>query len=133
VGDALRGAYVVQREEGGDPDVVLLATGSEVGVAMDAAKALAADGKRARVVSVPCMEVFAAQPEAYRASVLPAKGRRVSIEAGRTDLWRAWVGADGLCIGVDRFGASAPAPVLAEEFGLSPAKVIARVRAWLAG
>ena len=131
VDDALRGAYVLVREEGGAPDVTFLATGSEVGVAVDAAKALIADGKRVRVVSVPCVEVFERQDAAYRASVLPTTGRRVSIEAGVTHLWRGWVGADGLCIGVDRFGASAPAPVLAEEYGRSPSKVIARVRAWL--
>jgi transketolase len=131
VDDALRGAYVLVREEGGAPDVTFLATGSEVGVAVDAAKALIADGKRVRVVSMPCVEVFERQDAAYRASVLPTTGRRVSIEAGVTHLWRGWVGADGLCIGVDRFGASAPAPVLAEEYGLSPSKVIARVRAWL--
>jgi transketolase len=132
VDDALRGAYVLVREEGGAPDVTLLATGSEVGVAVEAAKFLTADGKRVRVVSVPCLEVFEKQDEGYRASVLPAQGRRASIEAGVTHLWRGWVKPDGLCIGVDRFGASAPASVLAEEYGLSPEKVVARVRAWLA-
>lgn len=84
-------------------------------------------------MSLPCLEVFSRQDSAYRDSVLPAKGRRVSIEAGRTELWRGWVGEDGLTIGVDRFGASAPAKVLAEELGLTPAKVTARVRAWLKG
>ncbi len=126
--DAARGGYVLVREEGGDPDVVFLATGSEVGLAVGAAKVLAAEGCRVRVVSLPCMEVFQSQPEAYRASVLPAKGRRVSVEAGRTDLWRAWVGSDGACVGVDRFGASAPAPVLAEKYGLTVEAVVAAAR-----
>lgn len=129
---AARGAYVLVREEGGDPDVVILATGSEVGLAVSAAQALAGEGLRARVVSAPCLEVFARQPAEYRASVLPARGRRVSIEAGRTDLWRGWVGLDGLCIGVDHFGASAPAPVLAEKYGLTAPAVTAKIRAFLA-
>jgi transketolase len=133
VKDALRGGYVLVRETGGEPEVVFLATGSEVGLAVAAAKTLAGDGVRARVVSLPCLEVFSRQDAAYRDSVLPAKGRRVSIEAGRTELWRGWVGRDGLTIGVDRFGASAPAKVLAEELGLTPAKVSARVREWLKG
>ncbi len=128
VSDALRGGYVLQREEGGAPDVVFLATGSEVGLAVGAAKALMADGKRVRVVSIPCLEIFAAQPLEYRDAVLPSEGRRVSIEAGRTDLWRAWVGREGICIGVDHFGASAPAPVLAEKYGLTVDAVLARVR-----
>ena len=129
VEDAGRGAYVLEREAGDEADVVFLATGSEVGLAVETAKALTAKGKRVRVVSVPCMEVFEAQSAEYRASVLPVKGRRVSIEAGRTDLWRAWVGADGVCIGVDRFGASAPGPVLAEKYGLIVAAVLARIEA----
>ena len=133
VDDALRGAYVLVREEGGDPEVTLIGTGSEVALAVEAAKALAADGKRVRVVSAPCLELFAKQDAAYQASVLPAAGRRASVEAGVTHLWRGLVGLDGLAIGVDRFGASAPAPVLAEEYGLTAAKVTARVRAWLAG
>lgn len=130
---AAKGAYVLVREEGGAPTVVILATGSEVGLAVGAAKSLAAQGERVRVVSVPCMEVFAAQPWEYRASVLPAGTRRVSIEAGRTDLWKGWVGLDGLCIGVDGFGASAPAPVLAEKYGLTVPAVTEKVRALLQG
>ncbi|MEZ4410659.1 MAG: transketolase [Polyangiales bacterium] len=131
--DAARGGYVVLKEEGGDPDVVFLATGSEVGLAVAAAKDLAGDGLRARVVSLPCLEVFDAQDAAYRASVIPAKGRRVSVEAGRTDLWRGRVGDGGLCVGVDHFGASAPASVLAEKYGLTAPQVAQRVREWLKG
>jgi transketolase len=108
-----------------------MATGSEVSLAVAAATALTSEGLRVRVVSMPCVEVFVAQDDAYRAEVLPATGRRVSLEAGRTDLWRGWVGFDGLCIGIDHFGASAPAPVLAEEYGLTPERVTARIRTWL--
>jgi len=131
VDEALRGGYVVVREQGGAPDVVFMATGSEVGVAVEAAKLLAADGKRVRVVSMPCLEVFSRQDAAWRDSVLPATGVRVSIEAGRTDGWRGWVGFNGLAIGVDTFGASAPYQVLAEKYGLTPAQVADRVRAHL--
>ncbi len=128
--DAARGGYVVVREPGGPPEVVFLATGSEVGAAVEAARLL--DGKRVRVVSLPCLEVFARQDAAYRESVIPREGRRVSVEAGRTLLWRGWVGDRGLCIGVDTFGASAPAKVLAEKYGLTPQAIAARVREWLA-
>lgn len=128
---AAKGAYVLVREQGGAPTVVLLATGSEVGLAVAAARSLAGEGERVRVVSVPCMEVFLAQPAEYRASVLPAGPRRVSLEAGRTELWRGWVGLDGLCLGIDHFGASAPAPVLAERYGLTAPAVAERVRAFL--
>jgi len=129
---ASRGAYVLVREAGdGGPELTLMATGSEVSLAVAAAAALAAEGLRVRVVSMPCVEVFVAQDDAYRAEVIPATGRRVSLEAGRTDLWRGWVGFDGLCIGIDHFGASAPAPVLAEQYGLTPERVTARIRSWL--
>jgi transketolase len=131
VNDALRGGYVVVREQGGAPEVIFLATGSEVGVAVEAARLLAADGRRVRVVSLPCLEVFARQDAAWRESVLPSTGVRVSIEAGRTDCWRGWVGPNGLAIGVDTFGASAPYQVLAEKYGLTPAQVADRVRAHL--
>jgi len=129
---AARGGYVLVREAGdAGPAVVLIATGSEVSLAVEAAAALNAEGLPTRVVSMPCLEVFVAQDAAYRAAVLPAAGRRASLEAGRTDLWRGWVGFDGLCIGIDHFGASAPAPVLAEQYGLTAPLVLARIRAWL--
>jgi transketolase len=126
--DAARGGYVLVREQGGAPDVVFLATGSEVGLAVEAAQILGKEGKRTRVVSLPCLEVFLRQDAAYRASVIPKEGRRVSIEAGRTSGWLGWVGPDGLAIGVDRFGASAPYKVLAEKYGLTGPQVAARVR-----
>jgi len=126
--DATRGGYVILREEGGVPDVVFLATGSEVGVAVEAARELSKSGTRCRVVSLPCLEVFAAQDASWRDGVLPSTGLRVSIEAGRTDLWKAWVGADGVTIGIDDFGYSAPAGVIAEHLGFTGPKVAARVR-----
>jgi transketolase len=129
VEDALRGGYVLVAEA--DPEVTFLATGSEVGPAVEAAKILSQDGKRVRVVSLPCLEVFERQDQAWRDSVLPSTGRRVSVEAGRTELWRGWVGRDGLTIGVDRFGASAPAGVLAEQFGLTGPQIAQRVSEWL--
>ncbi|HEX9103870.1 MAG TPA: transketolase C-terminal domain-containing protein, partial [Polyangia bacterium] len=130
--DARRGGYVLLREEGGTPDVVFLATGSEVGVAVEAARELAQGGTRVRVVSLPCLEVFAAQDASWRASVVPSTGLRVSVEAGRTDLWKAWVGPEGVTIGIDDFGHSAPAETIAEHLGFTGAKVAARVRERLA-
>jgi transketolase len=130
--DAARGGYVAVRESGGAPEIVILATGSEVGVAVEAAQALGKDGRRVRVVSMPCLEVFARQDEAYRKSVLPDGARRVSVEAGRTNGWWRWVGEHGLPIGVDRFGASAPAAVLAEKYGLTGPQVADKIRAWYA-
>jgi len=126
--DARRGGYVILREASGVPDVVFLATGSEVGIAVEAARDLQKDGVQVRVVSLPCLEVFAAQDESWRAAVIPSTGLRVSIEAGRTDLWKAWVGADGITIGVDDFGHSAPYQTIAEHLGLTGPKVAARVR-----
>lgn len=131
--DAARGGYVLLKEEGGPAEVIFLATGSEVGLALEAARLLSQEGRRVRVVSLPCVEVFSRQDEAYQASVLPETGRRVSIEMGSTLFWRAWVGKDGLTLGVDDFGFSAPASVLAEKLGFTPAAVAERVRRWLAG
>jgi len=132
VDDARRGGYVILREESGTPDVVFLATGSEVGIAVEAARELQQGGTRVRVVSLPCLEVFAAQDASWRDSVIPSTGLRVSIEAGRTDLWKAWVGADGITIGVDDFGHSAPYQVIAEHLGMTGPQVAARVRERLA-
>ncbi len=129
--DAARGGYVLVRESGGEPTLALLATGSEVALAVEAGKLLAADGHRVRVVSLPCLQQFRRQEDAYQDAVLPRAGRRVSLEAGRTECWRGLVGTDGLAIGIDHFGASAPASVLAEKYGFTPAQVAARIRAFL--
>ncbi len=125
-----RGGYVVVAKDA--PTVCLLATGSEVGVMVEVGKRLDAAGQQAQVVSLPCLEIFAAQDRAYRASVLPQGVRRVSLEAGRTDGWYRWVGDRGLALGVDRFGASAPDKILAEQYGLTAPLVATRVTEWLA-
>lgn len=126
-----RGAYVLVDTEG-TPDVILLATGSEVAIAVDAAKLLAESGVKARVVSMPCWELFEAQDAAYKESVLPAAvTRRVSIEAGVTLGWEKWVGSAGIAIGVNHFGASAPYEVLYEEYGLTAANMAAKAQSLL--
>ncbi len=127
----LRGAYVLAEATGGAPDLVLVATGSEVGLAMASRTKLEEAGRKVRVVSAPCLERFAEQDAAYRASVLPDAVKKVSIEAGRTDPWKAWIGEDSLAIGLDRYGASAPDRVIAEQLGLTPHAVVAKILGWL--
>jgi transketolase len=127
-----QGAYVLRDPSGGAPQAVIIGTGAEVHVALAAADALAADGVRARVVSMPSWELFAAQPQSYRDQVLPpALAARVSIEAGATFGWERWLGGGGAAIGVDKYGASAPAKVLFEKYGLTPAAVAGRVKSLL--
>ena len=124
-----RGGYVLRE---GD-DAILIATGSEVGVAVDAAALLAEKGMEARVVSIPSVDVFEAQDDAYRISVLPRSMRaRVAVEAGVTAGWRAWVGEDGAVAGVDTFGKSAPYQQVYEHFGLTAEKVAALVESVIA-
>jgi len=123
-----RGGYVL-RDADGAPDIILIATGSEVALAVSAADALAAEGTRARVVSMPCTDLFDAQDEAYREQVLPAAvTARVVIEAGVTETWWRYAGAQGRVIGLDRFGESAPADELFEHFGFSTDNVVAIAR-----
>ncbi|WP_428419711.1 transketolase [Methylibium sp.] len=112
-----RGAYVLRRPEG--ERVALLASGSEIGIALQAATLLAADGIAARVVSVPCMDVFERQDAAYRHTVIPRHLPRLAIEAGSTGLWWKYVGEHGDVIGLDRFGESAPAAQLFKLFGIT--------------
>jgi transketolase len=129
-GNALsRGAYVLADAEGGRPQMVLVASGSEVAVALAAQAALAQEGIAARVVSMPSWELFDAQPAAYRDQVLPRGIPRLAIEAGVTLAWPRYVGADGKVIGLDRFGASAPAQVLFEKLGFRTEDVITQARA----
>jgi transketolase len=127
--DPRRGAYLVDGDS--DPDVVVAATGSELHLAVAAREALAADGKKVNVVSVPCLEIFLEQDPAYRAQLFPSGAPVVTIEAGVTDPWRVLAGTDGLTLGIDRFGASAPAGVLGEEFGFTAESVVRRIREWL--
>jgi transketolase len=119
-----RGAYVLKEAEGA-ANIILIATGSEVALANSASEALAADGISARVVSMPCTDVFDAQPEEYRQQVLPPEiGARVVIEAGITETWWRYAGDRGQVIGINRFGESAPAPKLFEHFGFSIENVV---------
>ena len=111
--------------------VVLIATGSEVELALNVADALEAQGIGADVVSMACTELFDEQPESYRADILPADVLRVSIEAGTTFGWERYTGLDGVRIGLDHFGASAPAEVLFEEFGFSVDKIVPKILAKL--
>jgi transketolase len=126
-----RGGYVLAEADAERPAVILIATGSEVSLAMDAAKALAGQGIAARVVSMPCTNLFDRQDEAYKATVLPAGVKRVAIEAGVTDGWRKYVGQDGGTVGIDTFGESAPPAVLFEHFGFSVANVVNTVKSIL--
>ena len=106
------------------PRVVLIATGSEVSLALAAQKQLAAQGVAARVVSMPSTTVFDPQDPSYRDAVLPRGVPRVAIEAGVTDCWRKYVGLDGAVVGIDRFGESAPAGELFKHFGFTPERVV---------
>ncbi|HYO88382.1 MAG TPA: transketolase C-terminal domain-containing protein, partial [Candidatus Limnocylindrales bacterium] len=123
-----RGGYVLSGGDG-TPDVILIGTGSEVHIAVDAAALLSAEGIKARVVSLPCWELFEAQDAAYGDSVLPpGVTARVSIEAGVTAGWQKWVGAQGEAIGINHFGASAPYERLYQEFGFTAAHVVAAAK-----
>ncbi|MEZ6185745.1 MAG: transketolase [Planctomycetota bacterium] len=128
-----KGGYVLwESDPGQDPSAILIATGSEVEVALEVGKRLKGEGVSTRVVSLPCWRLFSEQSADYREEVLPGRcGARVSIEAGCTFGWERYTGDLGLRIGIDTFGASAPAEVLAEHFGLSADKVTERVRGYL--
>ena len=121
-----KGGYVLQ--DAANPQVVLIATGSEMSPVMDAAKLLAAEGIRARVVSLPSWKIFDEQSAAYKASVLPAGVPKLAVEAGATLGWWKYVGLDGDVIGIDRFGASAPGPVVMKELGFTGENVAARAK-----
>jgi transketolase len=127
-----RGAYVLADDAGGAPDVILIGTGSELQLALDARDALSDTGKRVRVVSAPCIELFLDQDAAYRDSVLPpAVWRRVSVEAGVAFGWSRLVGDRGCSISIEHYGASAPAPTIYEHFGITADAVAAAARALL--
>jgi transketolase len=125
-----RGGYVAREVPGAT--VTVAATGSELPLAQAALELLARKGIAARLVSVPCLACFEAQPEEWQEQVLPRDHRIAAVEAGRGTEWWRWVGRDGLVIGIDRFGASAPEKALAEAYGLTPAKVAERIERWLA-
>ena len=126
-----RGAYVLW-DSAPELQLLLISTGSEVGPTLAAARALADDGVAVRVVSMPCMELFEAQPEDYREQVLPAAvTARLAVEPGVSMSWWRWVGSDGDVLSLDRFGASAPGPTVLKELGFSTENIIARARAVL--
>jgi transketolase len=127
-----RGAYVLRESEGGDAELVLMATGSEVHIAHDAFKLLEADGIRVRLVSMPCLDRFAEQDRAYRDDVLPPAVRaRVAVEAASPIGWHRWVGDDGDVVAMEGFGASAPPKALYQHFGFTGEAVAERARAVL--
>ena len=125
-----RGAYVLDDAPGGAPDIILIATGSEVSLAREAGRALAGQGIAARVVSMPSWELFADQPQSYRDEVLPPDvSARLAIEAGTTLGWERYVGACGEVVGIDRFGASAPGKIMMERYGFTAEAITERAAA----
>ena len=123
---AYRGAYVLKDSEG-EPDLIIIATGSEVHLALDVIPLL--NGAKVRVVSMPCVGLFESQPQEYKDEVLPPTvRRRVTMEAGRSEYWHRYLGLDGLAIGVDHFGHSAPYKVLSEKYGFTPEAVAEQIR-----
>ena len=123
-----KGAYVVH-ETSADFDTILIATGSEVALAIDVAHELEKDGSKVRVVSMPSVELFEEQPKEYKEELLPLSvRRRVSLEMGNSALWYKYVGLDGLAIGIDKFGASAPANKVIEEYGFTVEAVVEKIK-----
>ena len=128
-----KGAYIVYEPQT-TPSVIIIATGSEVHLAMDAAKLLQDKDISVRVVSMPSWELFEAQPKEYRDMVLPATvTRRISIEAGTSIGWAKWVGCDGMTIGIDHFGSSAPGSELFKRYGFTAENVAKKAIALLEG
>jgi len=125
-----RGAYILKDADSGKPDIILIASGSEVAIALDACRELEKKGKGVRVVSMPSWELFEEQPEDYRRKVLPPEIKtRVAVEAGISQGWHRYVGSRGAVVGVDHFGASAPSKVLFEKFGITADRVVEKALA----
>lgn len=130
--DALKGGYVLREAHKEIPDIVMIASGSETGLAVEAAEKMEEQNISARVVSMPCMELFEEQTEEYKKSVIPENVRkRIAIEAGSSMPWGKYVGLDGCCITLDTFGASAPAEQLFEKYGFSVDNVIQTVKKYI--
>ena len=125
------GGYILSEAANGKPQAILIATGSEVGLAVNVQKALADEGIHVRVVSMPCTNVFDRQEQSYKDSVLLKGVKRVAVEAGVTDFWRKYVGLDGAVVGMDTFGESAPADVLFRHFGFTVENVVKTVKSIL--
>src|SRR5690606_15205257 len=128
VAGAAKGAYVLADAPSGNPDVVIIASGSEVAIALEAHAALAGEGVEARVVSMPSQEIFLKQSADYQASVLPPGAKRVAVEAGHPMSWHRFVGTDGAVIGIESFGASAPYQRLYKEYGITAEAVVAAAK-----
>ncbi len=127
--DFMKGGYVISHETGRAPEVVILAAGSEVGLALEAKKQLGGAGDMIRVVSMPCHELFDQQTERYRHSVIPKDcDNIVAVEAGSPQCWYKYAGRNGLMLGIDHFGESAPGKVLAEKFGFTPDIVASKIK-----
>jgi transketolase len=135
---AYKGGYILKDAKNGKPEVILMASGSEVELLYKAADLLEADGIKSRIVSMPCLDLFDDQDAAYKESVLPRSTRaRVAVEAASAYSWDRYVGLDGETVCLDHYGASAPANILFKEFGFTPENVaraakasIAKVRNW---
>jgi transketolase len=128
-----RGGYVLADPEVGEPELILIGTGSEVSLCLDAYEQLAADGEKVRVVSMPSFELFDRQPPEYREAVLPSGVKaRVSVEEASTLGWERFVGTDGVMIGMHTFGASAPLKDVMRKFGFTPEAIVAACRQQLA-
>jgi transketolase len=123
-----RGAYVLADAPGGDPDVVLMSSGSEVALVLDAQTKLVDQGVRARAVSMPSHELFAAQPLEYQNEVLPPGSKRIAIEAAHPMSWYRWVGTGGIVMGIDHFGASAPFAEIYKGLGLTVDRLVEAAR-----
>jgi transketolase len=128
-----RGAYVLADAPGGAPEVVLMSSGSEVALILEAQKKLEEGGIRARAVSMPSHELFARQDQAYRDSILPKGVKRIAMEAAHPMSWYHWVGDDGVVLGIERFGASAPAARLFTELGLTVDRIVETAKTILGG
>jgi len=124
-----QGAYVLSKEKGNAPDIILIASGSEVQLILAAQSKLAEEGVNARVVSMPSWELFEEQPQSYREQVLPKSvGKRLAVEAGATFGWHKWVGSEGDILGIDKFGASAPGKENFKQFGFTVENVLAKAK-----
>ncbi len=128
----LKGGYILADSGNTLPEIILIATGSEVQYAVETFEELKKKGITARVVSLPCWELFEAQPKEYRDKVLPPQAtKRITMETGITLGWERYAGNDGITIGIDHFGASAPGPVLAEKFGFTTQNLLQKSLALL--
>jgi transketolase len=129
-----KGAYIIKDAKGGKPDIILISTGSEIPIALEANKMLEKRGINARVVGMPSWELFDMQNESYRLEILPDEIQtRISLEAGSIQGWHKYLGANGRAIGIDHFGASAPFKTLFEKFGITAEKVVENALGLLKG